>query len=278
MRTPPTPRGPSAGPTSCESILRRWTGPRRWQCPGPRSACSTSRPLRCGLASCCSPHPPGPCRPRPWRALRQPAEQPVVSTACRRSAQSLQSTCLAASRCRARSRSPTATAASSLATSAGSWAMAPPSTWARWALGRRLLEAAALGHAAARVAAQGPCLAGAWRHLEVSLPAPVSQLFTPGPAPAPRRRRPLQVVNQRGERWELQLKGAGLTPFSRQADGRKVWRTRPRCTRPQGPCSPPMHPCNPLPQRLQPWRGALPRCRRCPAPRLPPRAWPAPAA
>lgn len=34
-----------------------------------------------------------------------------------------------------------------------------------------------------------------------------------------------EVVNERGERWELQLKGAGLTPFSRQADGRKVLRS-----------------------------------------------------
>lgn len=33
------------------------------------------------------------------------------------------------------------------------------------------------------------------------------------------------VVNTRGERWELQLKGAGLTPFSRTADGRKVLRS-----------------------------------------------------
>jgi hypothetical protein len=28
-----------------------------------------------------------------------------------------------------------------------------------------------------------------------------------------------------GERWELQLKGAGLTPFSRTADGRAVLRS-----------------------------------------------------
>ena len=28
-----------------------------------------------------------------------------------------------------------------------------------------------------------------------------------------------------GERWELQLKGAGKTPYSRQADGRKVLRS-----------------------------------------------------
>ncbi|KAJ7390021.1 hypothetical protein OS493_027545 [Desmophyllum pertusum] len=34
-----------------------------------------------------------------------------------------------------------------------------------------------------------------------------------------------EVVNQKGERWEIQFKGAGLTPFSRQADGRKVLRS-----------------------------------------------------
>ena len=28
-----------------------------------------------------------------------------------------------------------------------------------------------------------------------------------------------------GERWELQLKGSGKTPFSRSADGRKVLRS-----------------------------------------------------
>jgi hypothetical protein len=33
------------------------------------------------------------------------------------------------------------------------------------------------------------------------------------------------VVNGRGERWELQLKGAGPTPFSRTADGRAVLRS-----------------------------------------------------
>ncbi|GFH09159.1 uncharacterized protein HaLaN_04255, partial [Haematococcus lacustris] len=36
---------------------------------------------------------------------------------------------------------------------------------------------------------------------------------------------PEQVVNSRGERWELQLKGAGPTPFSRGSDGRKVLRS-----------------------------------------------------
>ncbi|CAH1241507.1 SELENOO [Branchiostoma lanceolatum] len=34
-----------------------------------------------------------------------------------------------------------------------------------------------------------------------------------------------EVVNKSGERWEFQLKGAGLTPFSRTADGRKVLRS-----------------------------------------------------
>jgi len=34
-----------------------------------------------------------------------------------------------------------------------------------------------------------------------------------------------EVVNKAGERWELQLKGAGPTPYSRSADGRKVLRS-----------------------------------------------------
>jgi len=34
-----------------------------------------------------------------------------------------------------------------------------------------------------------------------------------------------EVVNRRGERWEFQFKGAGLTPYSRSADGRKVLRS-----------------------------------------------------
>ena len=37
-----------------------------------------------------------------------------------------------------------------------------------------------------------------------------------------------EVINGRGERWEVQLKGAGLTPFSRTADGRKVLRSSVR--------------------------------------------------
>ena len=35
----------------------------------------------------------------------------------------------------------------------------------------------------------------------------------------------MQVVNGAGARWEMQLKGAGLTPYSRTADGRKVLRS-----------------------------------------------------
>jgi hypothetical protein len=35
----------------------------------------------------------------------------------------------------------------------------------------------------------------------------------------------MQVVNKAGARWEMQLKGAGLTPYSRAADGRKVLRS-----------------------------------------------------
>ena len=34
-----------------------------------------------------------------------------------------------------------------------------------------------------------------------------------------------QVADGDGGRWEVQLKGAGLTPFSRNADGRKVLRS-----------------------------------------------------
>ncbi|XP_067554562.1 protein adenylyltransferase SelO, mitochondrial isoform X2 [Pseudorca crassidens] len=37
-----------------------------------------------------------------------------------------------------------------------------------------------------------------------------------------------EVCTAAGERWELQLKGAGPTPFSRQADGRKVLRSSVR--------------------------------------------------
>ena len=33
-----------------------------------------------------------------------------------------------------------------------------------------------------------------------------------------------EVVNGRGERWDLQLKGAGPTRFSRMGDGRSVLR------------------------------------------------------
>ncbi len=34
-----------------------------------------------------------------------------------------------------------------------------------------------------------------------------------------------QVLNSQNERWEIQLKGAGPTPYSRTADGRKVLRS-----------------------------------------------------
>ncbi len=37
-----------------------------------------------------------------------------------------------------------------------------------------------------------------------------------------------ETVNARGERWELQLKGAGPTPYSRRADGRAVLRSSVR--------------------------------------------------
>ena len=34
-----------------------------------------------------------------------------------------------------------------------------------------------------------------------------------------------EVTNQRGEKWEIQLKGSGLTPYSRDGDGRAVLRS-----------------------------------------------------
>lgn len=34
-----------------------------------------------------------------------------------------------------------------------------------------------------------------------------------------------EIVNKKGERWEIQLKGSGKTPYSRTADGRKVLRS-----------------------------------------------------
>jgi serine/tyrosine/threonine adenylyltransferase len=34
-----------------------------------------------------------------------------------------------------------------------------------------------------------------------------------------------EVTNTSGQRWELQLKGAGLTPYSRDGDGRAVLRS-----------------------------------------------------
>ena len=36
------------------------------------------------------------------------------------------------------------------------------------------------------------------------------------------------MVNAQGQRWELQLKGAGRTPYSRFADGRAVMRSSVR--------------------------------------------------
>ena len=37
-----------------------------------------------------------------------------------------------------------------------------------------------------------------------------------------------EYVNQKGQRWELQLKGSGLTPYSRRGDGRAVIRSSVR--------------------------------------------------
>ena len=46
-----------------------------------------------------------------------------------------------------------------------------------------------------------------------------------------------ELVNRRGERWEVQLKGAGRTPYSRGADGRAVLRSSLR----EFVCSEAMH-------------------------------------
>ncbi|KAL3858473.1 hypothetical protein ACJMK2_013062 [Sinanodonta woodiana] len=46
-----------------------------------------------------------------------------------------------------------------------------------------------------------------------------------------------EYVNQRGERWELQLKGSGMTPYSRKGDGRAVIRSSVR----EFVCSEAMH-------------------------------------
>lgn len=45
------------------------------------------------------------------------------------------------------------------------------------------------------------------------------------------------MLNNDGKRWEIQLKGAGLTPYSRMADGRKVLRSSLR----EFMCSEAMH-------------------------------------
>lgn len=37
-----------------------------------------------------------------------------------------------------------------------------------------------------------------------------------------------EYVNKKGQRWELQLKGSGRTPYSRFADGRAVLRSSVR--------------------------------------------------
>jgi len=34
-----------------------------------------------------------------------------------------------------------------------------------------------------------------------------------------------EILNNKGERWELQLKGSGVTPYSRFADGFAVIRS-----------------------------------------------------
>ena len=37
-----------------------------------------------------------------------------------------------------------------------------------------------------------------------------------------------EFINQQGERWEVQLKGSGRTPYSRFGDGRAVLRSSVR--------------------------------------------------
>ena len=37
-----------------------------------------------------------------------------------------------------------------------------------------------------------------------------------------------EYVNWKGERWSLQLKGSGVTPYSRRGDGRAVIRSSVR--------------------------------------------------
>ena len=40
---------------------------------------------------------------------------------------------------------------------------------------------------------------------------------------------PGEYSNSKGERWEIQLKGSGKTPYSRFGDGRAVLRSSVRC-------------------------------------------------
>ena len=71
-----------------------------------------------------------------------------------------------------------------------------------------------------------PC----WRAWSRTPPATAGTSSAPGPAssatagPSPWAR----CVNAAGQRWELQLKGAGATPYSRTADGRAVLRSSMR--------------------------------------------------
>ena len=76
-----------------------------------------------------------------------------------------------------------------------------------------------------------------------------------------------EVVNPGGERWELQLKGAGRTPYSRTADGRKA-------RAPARGAAGPARGRGPRPPRR---RGGLGCCRCCAPPSAsswPPRRWP----
>ena len=58
--------------------------------------------------------------------------------------------------------------------------------------------------------------------------AATSSATGPASSATAARSRSARSINARGERWELQLKGAGPTPYSRTADGRAVLRSSMR--------------------------------------------------
>lgn len=122
----------------------------------------------------------------------------------------------------AATRTRSAMAATSLASGRGSWVTAGPSRWARWGP-----AAGAQPHPRAWPAR----FKGVPRWHAHSIDGPCaraqhSQVSCTGTRLSPIKSTPTaQVVNSRGQRWELQLKGAGRTPYSRRADGRAVLRS-----------------------------------------------------